>query len=282
MNYRHAYHAGGHADVLKHAVLARAIEHLKQKDKPFRVIDAHAGIGAYALDGIEAAKTREWQGGIGKMAEAFSPEIEALLKPYREAIAALNPAGGLARYPGSPEVVARLMRGEDRLIANELHPDDNAALERHFRRDANVTVTMLDAGTCVKANLPPPERRGLILIDPSYEERDEAERALRMLAQGHRRFASGVFMLWYPVKGDSLAARIAAACTELALPGTLKVEMRIREAFKDGGLAGSGLVIVNPPWRLDEELRLLVPALASRLGLGDWGHAAIDWLVPPE
>jgi 23S rRNA (adenine2030-N6)-methyltransferase len=282
MNYRHAYHAGSHADVLKHAVLARVIEHLKKKDKPFRVIDAHAGTGAYALDGIEAGKTGEWEGGIGKMAKAFSLKIEALLKPYRDVIAALNPAGGLLRYPGSPEVVAQLMRAQDRLIANELHPEDNAALERHFRRDPRVTVTMLDAETCVKAKLPPPERRGLILIDPPYEERDEAERALRMLAQGVRRFASGVFMLWYPVKGDSLARRIVDGCAALALPGTLKVEMRIREAFKDGGLAGSGLVIVNPPWQLDEELRLLVPALASRLGLGDWGHAAVDWLVPPE
>ncbi|MGQ0484902.1 MAG: 23S rRNA (adenine(2030)-N(6))-methyltransferase RlmJ [Hyphomicrobiales bacterium] len=282
MNYRHAYHAGNHADVLKHAVLARTVEHLKKKQKPFRVIDAHAGAGAYALDGIEAGKTLEWQGGIGKMAQAFAPDIEALLKPYREAVAALNPAGELLRYPGSPEVAARLMRAQDRLIANELHPDDNIALERHFLRDPRVAVAMLDAEACVKSNLPPPERRGLILIDPSYEERDEAERAPRMLAEGIRRFATGIFMLWYPVKGDGPAGRIVAAATELALPGTLKVEMRIREVFKDGGLAGSGLVMVNPPWQLNEELRLLVPALASRLALGDWGQATVDWLLPPK
>lgn len=280
MNYRHAYHAGSHADVLKHAVLARAIEHLKKKDKPFRIIDAHAGIGAYALNGVEAGKTREWEGGIGKMTETFAPEIETLLKPYREVLAALNPAGGVARYPGSPELSARLMREHDRLIANELHPDDNAALERHFIHDARVTVTRLDAEASVKANLPPPERRGLILIDPPYEEDNEAQRAPRMLAQGHRRFASGVFILWYPVKDDSLAQGIVNSCAALALPGSLKVEMRIREAFQGGGLAGSGLVIVNPPWQLDDELRILAPALASRLGLGDWGHAAIEWLVP--
>lgn len=282
MNYRHAYHAGNHADVLKHVLLARVIEHLKKKDKPFRVIDTHAGAGAYGLDGIEAGKTLEWQGGIGKMGQAFAPQIEALLKPYREAVAALNPAGEVLRYPGSPEVAARLMRQQDRLIANELHPDDNIALARHFLRDSRVTVTMFDAEACVKSNLPPPERRGLVLIDPSYEERDEAERALRMLAQGTRRFATGIFMLWYPVKGDNLAGRIIAACAELALPGTLKVEMRIREVFKDGGLAGSGLVIVNPPWQLDAELRSLAPALASRLGLGEWGQANVDWLLPPK
>ena len=282
MNYRHAYHAGSHADVLKHAVLARVLEHLKKKDKPFRAVDAHAGIGVYALDGIEAGKTGEWESGIGKMAEAFAPEIEALLAPYRGAIAALNPAGGVARYPGSPELIVRLMRQQDRLIANELHPDDCAALGWHFRGDRRVTVTGLDAESCVKANLPPPERRGLILIDPPYEELNEAERALRMLAQGHRRFAGGIFMLWYPVKDDNLAQGIVESCAKLGLPGTLKVEMRIREAFKGGGLAGSGLVIVNPSWQLDGELRLLVPALASRLGLGNWGHAAIDWLVPPK
>lgn len=282
MNYRHAYHAGSHADVLKHVVLARAIEHLKKKDKPFRAIDAHAGIGVYALDGIEAGKTGEWQTGIGKMGAPFAAGIEALLKPYRAVIAALNPAGGVTRYPGSPEVMARLMRPQDRLIANELHPEDNAALERHFIRDARVTVTGLDAESCVKAHLPPPERRGLILIDPSYEERDEAGRALRMLAQGHRRFAGGVFMLWYPVKDDSLARGIVESCAALGLPATLKIEMRIREAFKGGGLAGSGLAIVNPPWQLDGELRQLAPALASRLGLGEWGHATVDWLVPPK
>ncbi|HEY5598682.1 MAG TPA: 23S rRNA (adenine(2030)-N(6))-methyltransferase RlmJ, partial [Kiloniellales bacterium] len=254
----------------------------KKKDKPFRIVDAHAGIGVYALDGIEAGKTGEWESGIGKMAEAFAPEIEALLVPYRETIAALNPAGGVTRYPGSPELLARLMRPRDRLVANELHPDDNAALERHFLRDARVTVTMLDAEACLKANLPPPERRGLILIDPPYEERDEAERALRMLAQGHRRFAGGVFVLWYPVKDDSFAQGIVESCAALGLPATLKIEMRIREAFKGGGLAGSGLVIVNPPWQLDEELRQLAPALASRLGLGEWGHATVDWLVPPK
>lgn len=282
MNYRHAYHAGSHADVLKHVVLARAIEHLKKKDKPFRAIDAHAGIGVYALDGIEAGKTGEWQTGIGKMAAPFAAEIEALLAPYRGVIAALNPAGGVTRYPGSPELLARLMRPRDHLIANELHPDDCAALGWYFRGDPRVTVTGLDAESCVKANLPPPERRGLILIDPSYEERDEAERALRMLAQGHRRFAGGVFMLWYPVKDDSLAQGIVESCAALGLPATLKIEIRIREAFKGGGLAGSGLVIVNPPWQLDGELRQLAPALASRLGLGEWGHATVDWLVPPK
>ena len=162
MNYRHVFHAGNHADVLKHMALTRLLSALNRKQKPYRIIDAHAGAGLYALDGMEAGKTREWEGGIGKLAAPFAPEIEALLVPYRQIIAALNPDAALRRYPGSPEVAARLMRASDRMIANELHPEDGDALARHFARDRRVKVMQLDAGICVKANSPPPERRGLI------------------------------------------------------------------------------------------------------------------------
>lgn len=282
MNYRHAYHAGNHADVLKHVVLARVIERLKKKDKPFRVIDAHGGIGAYDLSGAEAGKTREWEGGIGRMAEAFAADVESLLAPYRQAIAALNGGGGLARYPGSPWIAAHLMRSGDRLIANELHPDDKALLETCFRHDRRVSVTGVDAGVSIKANLPPPERRGLVLIDPPYEQKNEAARAVAMLAEGLRRFATGCFMLWYPVKADGLADGLGDAVERLGVPGTLKVELRVREAFDEGGLAGSGLAIVNPPWQLDRDLEILLPALARRLGLGNWGQGSVSWLPPPN
>jgi 23S rRNA (adenine2030-N6)-methyltransferase len=281
MNYRHAYHAGNHADVLKHVALARLIEHMKKKDKPFRVIDAHAGVGLYDLAGIEAGKTGEWEGGIGKLAPPFAPEVEALLAPYRAALASLNPQGGLRFYPGSPELALRLMRDYDRLIANELHPDDAAALERELLREPRAEVTRLDAETCLKAKLPPPERRGLILIDPPYEAADESSKAVRMLAQGLRRFAQGVYMLWYPLKAGAVADTVIAGATGLGVPATLRVELRVREAFAGGGLAGSGLIILNTPWRLDEELRILAAALAERLGLGAWGQAAVEWCVPP-
>jgi 23S rRNA (adenine2030-N6)-methyltransferase len=281
MNYRHAYHAGNHADVLKHVVLARVMEAMKRKDKPFRVIDAHAGIGIYDLGGIEAGKTGEWEGGIGKLAEPFTAEIEALLAPYRQVIAAMNPQGGVRLYPGSPELALRLMREGDRMLANELHPEDAVALERHFIRDARVEITSMDAETCLKARLPPPERRGVILIDPPYEAKTEAEKAVRMLGHGLRRFARGVFVLWYPLKADRTAETVVSGVAAMGVPGTLKVELQVREAFTGGGLAGSGLVIVNAPWKLDEELRLLVPALASRLGLGSWGRGSVEWLVGP-
>ncbi len=281
MNYRHAYHAGNHADVLKHAVLARLMEHLKKKDKPFRVIDAHAGIGLYDLAGLEAGKTGEWEGGIGKLAEPFNAEIEALLAPYRAVIAALNPDGGLRYYPGSPELSLRLMRPNDRLIANELHPQDAVALERQYLHDPRCDVTAMDAETCLKAKLPPPERRGVILVDPPYELKTEAEKTVRMLEQGVRRFAQGVYVVWYPMKADQTAETVLTGAREIDLPGTLKVQMRVREAFKGGGLAGSGLVILNAPWKLDAELRQLVPALAQRLGIGSWGQAEVSWLNTP-
>ena len=240
MNYRHAYHAGNHGDVLKHIVLTRVLAHLGKKDKLYRVIDAYAGIGVYDLDGIEAGKTGEWQAGIGKLATRFAPEIEALLAPYRQVIAALNPDGGLQIYPGSPEIAAQMMRPGDRLIANELHPEDNALLAEHFLRDRQVKVLRLDAEICVKANLPPPERRGVVLIDPPYEEAGEAAKAARMLAEGVQRFATGVFLLWYPLKAKGDEEVCLEAARALGLPGTLKAELRVREAFKEGGLAGTG------------------------------------------
>ena len=191
MNYRHAYHAGNHADVLKHAVLARVIEHMKRKEKPFRMIDAHAGVGLYDLGGIEAGKTAEWQAGIGRLAEPLAAEAEALLAPYRQVIAALNPQGGVRLYPGSPELALRLMRANDRMIANELHPADAIALERHFIRDPRVDVSSMDAETCLKAKLPPPERRGVVLIDPPYELKTEAEKSVRMLVHGDAPLLAG-------------------------------------------------------------------------------------------
>jgi 23S rRNA (adenine2030-N6)-methyltransferase len=281
MNYRHAFHAGNHADVLKHVILTRLLVHLNKKAKPYRVIDAHAGIGSYALDGVEAGKTMEWEGGIGKLAEPFAPEIEALLAPYRDIIAMVNPDGAMRVYPGSPEIAAYSMRESDRMIANDLHPEDAAQLARLFHGDDRVKVMSLDAATVIKAVLPPPERRGLILIDPPYEAAGEAVKASRMLAEGLKRFATGLFMLWYPLKANDDAATCLEAAKAMRVPGTLKAELRVRELFKQGGLAGSGVIVVNAPWKLDEELALLLPALAKRVGLGNWGYGKVEWLVPP-
>ena len=215
------------------------------------------------------------------MAEPFNAVVEALLAPYRAVIAQLNPDGGVRYYPGSPELALRLMRPNDRLIANELHPQDAIALERQYLHDPRCDVISMDAETCLKAKLPPTERRGVILVDPPYEVKTEPERTVRMLEQGVRRFAQGVFVVWYPMKADATAETVLTGAKDIGLPGTLKVEMRVREAFSGGGLAGSGLIILNAPWKLDEELKLLVPALAGRLGIGSWGLSDVSWLNEP-
>jgi 23S rRNA (adenine2030-N6)-methyltransferase len=282
MNYRHAFHAGNHADVLKHIVMARIIEYLKQKDSPFRVFDAHAGTGMYALDGVEAQKTGEWEGGIGKMSASFSAEVEALLEPYRQVIAKLNPDGGLTRCPGSPDVITRLLRRQDRFTLNELHPADYATMKERYYNDARASITGIDATVLMKANLPPVERRGLVLIDPSYEVKNERELVMEALQYGLRRFATGVFLIWYPVKGADYAEQFCAALQGLGIPAMMKIELRVREAFDGGGLAGSGLIVVNPPYGLEAEMKVLGPALAERLGIGTWGRTDLEWLVPPK
>ena len=282
MNYRHAFHAGNHADVLKHIVMTRIIDYLKQKDAPFRVFDAHAGTGMYALDGVEAQKTGEWEGGIGKMPLTFSPEVEALLEPYRQVVAKLNPDGGLTRCPGSPDIIARLLRREDRFTLNELHPADYATMKERYYNDARASITGIDAMVLMKANLPPPERRGLVLIDPSYEVKNERELVMEALQYGLRRFATGVFLIWYPVKGSDYAEQFCAALQGLGIPAMMKIELRVREAFDGGGLAGSGLIVVNPPYGLEAEMKVLGPALAERLGIGTWGRTDVAWLVPPK
>jgi 23S rRNA (adenine2030-N6)-methyltransferase len=289
MNYRHAYHAGNHADVLKHVVMMRAFALLKKKDKPFLFLDAHAGIGLYALWGDEALKTLEWQDGVGRFydpsgkAVLLSPECEHLLTPWRQAIAAVNAAGQpLSHYPGSPGFALASLRPGDRALLNELHPQDHSRLAGFAARDQRVRITEDDAAVAIKAHLPPPERRAFILIDPPYEQVDEAHRAVQMLREGYRRFATGAFALWYPVTGDGLSDDIVARGKALGVAKTVKIELRVREALPEGGLAGSGLVLVNPPWPLTDELALLGPALRDRLRQDDGANWSLDWLSGQE
>lgn len=285
MNYRHVYHAGNYADVLKHIVMMRAFLHLKKKDKSFLFLDAHAGIGLYALWGDEALKTLEWQDGVGRFydpsgrAIPLASDVEVLLEPWRQVIASVNASGQpLSHYPGSPGFALPGLRKSDRLLLNELHPEDFGKLASFVAGDARVTLSEADAAVVVKAHLPPPERRGFILIDPPYEREDEARRAVRMLRDGHRRFATGAFALWYPVTGDGLSDLIATEVAALAIPKTLKAELLVRRAVTDGGLAGSGLILINPPWPLAEELALLGPALLERLRQTDGARWTLDWL----
>ena len=282
MNYRHAFHAGNHGDVLKHVVLARVLELLKAKDNPFAVLDAHAGIGRYDLTGVQANKTGEWRGGIAKMDDDFAPEVEAVLVAFRSILAAINEDGNGRFYPGSPEIVTRLMRVGDRLIANELHPVDVSLLRDTYAPNKNVTVTQLDYVQAVKAQLPFKERRGLVLIDPPFEALDETLRTTKAVEFGYRRMATAVFIIWYPVTTEEFATKFIGTIKALDIPNMLHVELRIKAAFAQGGLSGSGLIIINPPWTLENDMRVLLPALAIRLGLGDWGRGLVQWLTPPK
>ena len=270
MNYRHAYHAGNFADVLKHAVLALVIEHLKRKAAPFRVIDTHAGAGRYALASVEAAKTGEWRDGIGRLlgsgAKPLPDAVAELLQPYLDPIKAENAGATVATYPGSPCLALRLMRADDRLIANELHEDDRKHLEAAIGRDARAKVMGLDGWVALKSLLPPKERRGVILIDPPFEEPRELERLTRGLGEALTRFATGTFILWYPIKDPAPVARFHKAVAAMALPKPpLCAELLIRRADDTEILNGCGLLIVNGPYTLKDDLAVLLPELSRRL-----------------
>ncbi len=282
MNYRHAFHAGNHADVIKHAVLAHCVAYLTQKDKPFAVLDAHAGIGAYDLHSTEARKTGEWEGGVGKLAPAFDAAVEAFLAPYRATLRNLNPSGGLKLYPGSPEIILQGLRAQDRLIANELHSADAHILRLNYSGETRLSICEIDALQAVKSQLPFAERRGLVLIDPPYEDTKESKRVVQMLAQGIRRFATGMFLIWYPVTTEQFVSDFIEGISELGIGDILRAELRVKKTHEASGLSGSGLLIVNPPFLLEAGLKITLPALAGRLGIDGLGRGALSWLTAPR
>lgn len=281
MNYRHAYHAGNFADVVKHTVLALALERLKAKDAPFCVIDTHAGIGRYDLNAPAARKTGEYRNGIARLLERDPAMLPGELRPYLAAVKALNGgAGGLRWYPGSPRLVRSLMRRQDRLHLLELHPEDAAALTELFARDPQVTVQPADGYVGLKALLPPKERRGLVLIDPPFEVKDEFERLVRALRQGHRRWATGHYVLWYPIKDRAPVAAFHEALKTTGIGRILVVELLLRPDDDATRLNGCGLVLVNPPWPIEDKLREVMPVLTNILADGSGGSSRVEWLVP--
>ncbi|MGE0024670.1 MAG: 23S rRNA (adenine(2030)-N(6))-methyltransferase RlmJ [Hyphomicrobium sp.] len=282
MNYRHIYHAGNFADVLKHATLTLVIEHLKGKDAPFRVIDTHAGTGLYDLASDEAQRTGEWKDGIGRILAATPPPgIAAILAPYLHLVRAETGAGAttLESYPGSPLIARRLLRREDRLVANEAHPEDAARLAHLFARDRQVKTMHIDGWTALKSLLPPKERRGVVLVDPPFEEPGEFVRMAEGLAAAHKRFATGTVILWYPIKDARAVRAFQRDVTALAIPKLLSVELLVREIHKDGELAGSGLVIMNPPFTLEEKLAHVLPYLSAVLARDAGAESRLAWLT---
>lgn len=280
MNYRHAYHAGNFADVVKHAVLARLIEYLKRKDKAFRVIDTHAGVGAYDLSSDEAQKTGEWQDGIGRLLQAdLKPQTANLLKPFLDAVRAMNPQGGLQFYPGSPMISRFLLRKQDRLSAIELHPQDAATLRKRFDGDIQTRVLELDGWLALGAHVPPKEKRGLVLVDPPFEKEGEFQRLVDGLVRAHRRWPGGIYALWYPVKDRAAVNRFRAELAATGIEKILDIRFDIRQPSAEARLDGTGMIVVNPPYSLEAELGELLPALKTILAETPKARWEVEWIA---
>ncbi|MEO8667432.1 MAG: 23S rRNA (adenine(2030)-N(6))-methyltransferase RlmJ [Bauldia sp.] len=277
MNYRHAFHAGNFADVVKHAVLARLIERLKEKEAAFRVIDTHAGIGLYDLTADEATRTGEWREGIGRLYDrVLDPPLAALFASYLAAVRAANGGGALRRYPGSPWIARHLMRDADRLTATELHPDDAKSLAALFARDKRVKVIALDGWLALGSFVPPKERRGIVLVDPPFEEPGEFDRLAARFAEAHRRWPTGMFALWYPVKDLAVIDRFRLALSASGIKRLLRAELMVRGRATAGRFNGAGLVICNPPWQFEETLAQMLAALKPILASGPGAAVLID------
>jgi 23S rRNA (adenine2030-N6)-methyltransferase len=287
MNYRHAFHAGNFADVMKHAVLARILVHLGVKPAAFRVIDTHAGAALYDLTGPEATRSREWCSGIGRLMEAkLSSTLGPLLAPYLDAVAACNRGGQLTTYPGSPALTRTLLRPQDRLLACEIEPNALASLRRNLGHDRRLKVIGIDGWTALGAYVPPPERRGLVLIDPSYEDTADHANLAKGLERAHRRWAGGIYVLWYPIKEVQEREALARRLRRLGIGKIMRAELDIASAAGSSThpgaaarLAGSGLIVVNPPWRLETEVADLLSGLAAILAPAGAGRASVDWLA---
>jgi 23S rRNA (adenine2030-N6)-methyltransferase len=279
MNYRHIFHAGSFTDVMKHAVVALILERLRAKETPFGVLDTHAGIGRYDLTSQQAGRTGEYLGGIARIMEAAG-RLPPELAPYLDAVRELNPAPGTLRwYPGSPRLSRQLMRPQDRLLLAELHPEDVETLRREFARDRNTSVQHMDGYHAIKAHLPLKERRGMVLIDPPFEVTDEFERMTAALVSGHGRWPTGIYALWYPIKERAAVWRFHEALERTGIRRILAAELTIHEEDTHQRLNGCGMIVVNPPWQLDRNLELVLPALHEAMAERA-GGTRVEWLVP--
>ena len=273
MNYRHEFHAGNFADVLKHVFLTRILLYLRRKEKPFRYIDTHAGAGLYDLAGLEAARSGEARDGILRLLNgADLGEAADLLEPY---LAAVKVVGAPRFYPGSPLIAQHLLRAQDRAILCDLLPEAAQSLRRALNRDLRAKTIEIDGYMGLKAFTPPPERRGLVLIDPPFERRDEYERIFDTLAAAWKKWPDGVFMIWQPVKAPDVVAAFCRAVAALAHK-SLRVELQVETPAPEKPLARTGLIVVNPPYILEEEAKIILPELTRVLARGPGAEFLIE------
>jgi 23S rRNA (adenine2030-N6)-methyltransferase len=264
MNYRHAFHAGNFADCVKHAVLVWLLRALMRKPAPLFVLDTHSGIGRYDLTSASAARTGEWQKGITKLLDDPPPPLTDYVGLVRS----------LGLYPGSPALIRALLRPDDRLACCELHPEDAAALRRHFAHDRRVAVHHRDAWEALGALLPPKQRRGLILIDPPFEDPREFSELANGLAVGHPLFRTGVFAAWYPIKHRAPVRRFLTELQEGGIRDIVAAELCLREPVDPARLNGCGMLVINPPYGFEEGVQPILTALLDRLGSREAGEAA--------
>ena len=277
LSYRHQFHAGNVSDVFKHALLSRLLIALSRKDKPYFMLDTHAGLGLYDLEHPWSQKTAEWRMGIGRIwARADAP---AALQPYLEIVRADNPDGHLRHYPGSPRIARKLMRADDRLALCELNKDDCATLKAVFADTHHTAIHNQDGFSAIRAFLPPQERRGLTFIDASFDQADEFGRIMRSVKEAYARFATGMIAVWYPLMAPSAMQAFARSLQGAGLPKTLQLELTVHPDDWTEHIRGSGMVIVNPPFGLDKEARPLIDWLWQALSPQKEGGTRCDWLV---
>jgi 23S rRNA (adenine2030-N6)-methyltransferase len=277
LSYQHEYHAGNHADVLKHAVLTLAIRALQRKPTAIRVLDANAGSGLYDLGSREARRNAEHEQGIARLLSAVRAPPE--IADYLGVVRGLNPGSALRRYPGSPLLARQLLRPQDHLELMELHPRAVAGLRHRLGRDRQVHIHERDCFEGLPALVPPPERRGLALVDPSYEVKEDFRRVVQLLQDCHQRWASGVYVVWYPLIRDRAAERFPAKVAATGIRRIFRAELQV-QAGDSTGMRGSGLLIVNLPFGVDEKLVALLPWLWRVLSGDGAGRALAHWLVP--
>jgi len=277
MNYRHAFHAGNFADVFKHAILLALLDALTAKDKPLGCFDTHAGRGRYALDEVEAGKTGEWRDGIGRLFD--DPDPPPMLRRYLDAIRACNPDGRLRVYPGSPLLAAQALRANDRLVLCETQDEEAVALRALFREDSRVHVHARDGYASLNALLPPSERRGLVLIDPPFEAQGGEFTAIEAaLTQAHARWSNGVYAVWYPIKSHRAIVPFHRHVAAGPFEKVLVAELLVQPDDSPLRLNGCGMLIANPPWKIDAALAAMLPVLCNKLAQSPAAAHRLRWL----
>ncbi|MDG6896094.1 23S rRNA (adenine(2030)-N(6))-methyltransferase RlmJ [Volucribacter amazonae] len=277
LSYRHSFHAGNHADVLKHLVLMLIIESLQQKDKGFYYLDTHAGTGHYQLTSSQSEKTGEYKEGIARLWD--KTDLPSELARYVKLIQRLNGSKTLRYYAGSPLIAATLLRPQDRALLTELHPTDFPLLRHNFSQFANVKVKRENGFQQLKSTLPPKERRGLILIDPPYELKQDYEWVVDAIEEGYKRFATGIYAIWYPVVLRQQTKRMINGLRQTGINKILQIELAVAPDNQQRGMTASGMIVINPPWQLESQIKQLLPYLVNCLVPTGTGHWTVDWLV---